>query len=342
MKRFSKKIIVLAAALVVLIGLAVGLTAFLSRRPKFITPDAFGLDKGAQVTLIAERGLVAYAPENTAAAFVRAGENGYDGIHFELRRTADGVWVALREENIRHMTNGAGKIDRITYKQLLQTHIDKGKGLKAFKDEPLTVLTLMQALSICTKYNMTPVIEVKQSGTDRVEELLLLIGRRAKKGSVLIFAESEQLNKAQELMQNGTASVPKGSVQLCRFVEKLSDKTLAEAKKTPEIAVYFPAESNQNAETIRRFTDAALTLYAAGVNKPKQLRKLADAGVSRFITDKLAHQEITIKEEKTTKRSEKRTNDKPIEKPTAPKNTEGSTAAKRSGKPTEKPSQNAQ
>ena len=298
----------LAAALAALVCLVAGAVFFAGHKPRFITPEKAGFSEPAQVTLTAANGLSALAPANSSPAFALAGQNGYKGVQFEARRTADGIWVVMQEEKINGATNRRGKVSEMTYKQLLQCRIDKGHGKKQYqKKDELTVQTLEQALSICIKYGMTPVIEVKQSGADCVEELFRAVDGGWETEYVFVFAEEEQLSKAQELLAGKTLKLEKENVLLCRFTEKLNAKTLAQAKETPEIAVYFPAKENKKIKKVQKFTDAGLTLYACGVNKKKQAKALYNAGVRRFTTDKLAYQEITAEEERTAANSKRPT-----------------------------------
>ena len=299
MKRFSKKAILLAvAAAVVLAGLAAGTVFLAKRKPKFISVEQAGLSGKTDVTLTAARGLSALAPANTSPAFALAGQNDYSGVQFEVRRTADGIWVVMAEDRINGTTNGRGKVEKMTYKQLLCCRVNKGHGKKQYKkDDLLTVPTLEQALLICSKYSMTPVIEVKQSGADCVEDLFRCVGGGRKKEYVFVFAEEEQLSKAQELLAGETLKLEQENVLLCRYTQKLSAKALAAAKETPQIGVFFPADKNQKTEQIQSFIDAGLTLYACGVNKPKQAKALYDAGVRRFTTDRLAYGEIRAQDD---------------------------------------------
>lgn len=298
MKQFNKKSILFAAAgLLVLIGLVVGVCVLANHRAKFVPLEKAGLGEQTDIMLAASHGLSALAPENSTPAFSLAGENGYAGVLFEVRRTVDGVWIVMKDDDVRGATDGKGKISEMTFKQVLRCHPDKGRGAKQYKDEPLTVPTLEQTLSVCSRYGLTPVIDVRLSGADCVEELLDLIGSRKRKSCVLIFSEEEQLTKAKELLTDTFLGTKIENVLLCRLTEKLSDEALAEAKQTPDVAVCFSAADNKT-KAVKRFADEGLTLFALQVNKPKLAKELYDAGVRRFTTDKLAYQPILTEKEK--------------------------------------------
>ncbi|MBQ9553126.1 MAG: hypothetical protein IJU96_10245 [Clostridia bacterium] len=320
MKKINKKTILFAAAgLLVLIGLVVGVCVPANRKPKLIPLEKAGLDGKSDIMLAADHGLCALAPENSTAAFAFAGEYGYAGVRFEVRRTVDGIWVVMEEDDVRGATDGKGKISEMTFKQVLRCRLDKGRGARRYDGDPPIVPTLEQALAVCSQNDLTPVIEVRQSGADCVEEVLRQVGGRQKKACVLIFAEEEQISKAKELLANPAFTFKVESVLLCRYAEKLSDKALAEAKKTPDVAVCFSAADNK-IKAVKRFADEGLTLFALKVNKPKLAKALYDAGVRRFTTDKLVYEPILSEEEKTTEKphvTRPSTTAKPTEKPSA-------------------------
>lgn len=56
----------------------------------------------------AHRGASAIAPENTMAAFVKAYEQGADGIELDIHRTTDGVLIVMHDEHVARTTTGRG------------------------------------------------------------------------------------------------------------------------------------------------------------------------------------------------------------------------------------------
>jgi glycerophosphoryl diester phosphodiesterase len=72
----------------------------------------------AVTSIIAHRGASAVAPENTIAAFVRAGELGADGVELDVRRTADDRLVIHHDARLAD-----GRVIRATAASELPEHV---------------------------------------------------------------------------------------------------------------------------------------------------------------------------------------------------------------------------
>lgn len=79
-----------------------------------------------KVLRIGHRGAAGHAPENTLAAIQKGIALGVDFIEIDVRRTADGVLVALHDETVNRTTNGKGRVDRLSLRDLKS--FDAGKG----------------------------------------------------------------------------------------------------------------------------------------------------------------------------------------------------------------------
>ena len=89
----------------------------------------------------AHRGASAYAPENTMIAFKKGIELGANGIELDLQKTKDDKIVIFHDEYIDKKSNGTGKIEDYTYKQLLDLDFGswfdqqyKGEHIVLFED----------------------------------------------------------------------------------------------------------------------------------------------------------------------------------------------------------------
>lgn len=72
----------------------------------------------AQPMVIAHRGAMGYAPENTLASFKLAIEIGADAIELDLRQTKDGVPVVLHDATVNRTTNGKGNIKDLNFEDV--------------------------------------------------------------------------------------------------------------------------------------------------------------------------------------------------------------------------------
>lgn len=67
---------------------------------------------------IAHRGFSADYPENTLLAFEKAYEAGADGIELDVRMTKDGEAIIFHDETIDRLTEGTGRVNEFTLKEL--------------------------------------------------------------------------------------------------------------------------------------------------------------------------------------------------------------------------------
>ena len=68
--------------------------------------------------IIAHRGDVESAPENTLEAFRSAVERGADGVELDVRLTKDGTAVAMHDRRVNRTTSGRGPVGTYTFDQL--------------------------------------------------------------------------------------------------------------------------------------------------------------------------------------------------------------------------------
>jgi len=80
----------------------------------------------SRVLKIGHRGAAGHAPENTLAAVRQGIELGVDFVEIDVRRTADGVLVALHDATVSRTTNGKGRVDALSLGEVRK--LDAGNG----------------------------------------------------------------------------------------------------------------------------------------------------------------------------------------------------------------------
>ena len=95
--------------------------------------------------IIAHRGAMGNAPENTAASFKKAIDEKADGIELDVHMTKDGHLVVIHDETIDRTSNGKGLVRDMTLEELRK--FDYGSFFDAsYAGE--RILTLEEALEI--------------------------------------------------------------------------------------------------------------------------------------------------------------------------------------------------
>lgn len=89
--------------------------------------------------VIAHRGDLAHAPENTLAAFEFAARQGADAVEFDVKLTADDQVIVLHDQKVDRTTNGSGDIARMALADLRD--LDAGSHFsEKFRDERIPTL----------------------------------------------------------------------------------------------------------------------------------------------------------------------------------------------------------
>jgi len=73
--------------------------------------------QSAQPVIVAHRGLLRHAPENTLANFRACIELGI-GFEFDVARTADGQLVCIHDDTVDRTTNGKGRVAEMTLAEI--------------------------------------------------------------------------------------------------------------------------------------------------------------------------------------------------------------------------------
>jgi glycerophosphoryl diester phosphodiesterase len=117
--------------------------------------------KSGEPLVFAHRGSSAAMPEHTLGAYLRALDEGVDGLECDVRLTRDGHLVCLHDRRLERTSNGRGLVSTKTLAQL--NELDFGSwhpGLPEETDElivdrepgePTRVLTLDRLLTVATQ-----------------------------------------------------------------------------------------------------------------------------------------------------------------------------------------------
>jgi glycerophosphoryl diester phosphodiesterase len=81
----------------------------------------------------AHRGAMAYAPENSLAAFNKAIEQGAYRVEFDIRRSRDGHLVVIHDASIDRTTDGQGVVREMNLAELKKVHCN-GEPIPTFAE----------------------------------------------------------------------------------------------------------------------------------------------------------------------------------------------------------------
>ena len=122
--------------------------------------------KGIEV--IAHRGALKHAPENTMPAFAKAIELGADRIELDVRQTKDGEMIVIHDPTVNRTTNGRGTVQDLTLAEIKK--LDAGSWFDdQFRGQK--VPTLREALKFIDKRTAIE-IDFKAGNTDSLLQIL--------------------------------------------------------------------------------------------------------------------------------------------------------------------------
>lgn len=245
--------------------------------------------KEREVSIIAHRGASGYAPELTMEALQLAVELGADYIEFDVHMTKDKVLVANHDVTVERTTNGVGKIQDLTVKQLKeldagswfnQTYPNHAKEQYA-NAKILTVEEIFKQFGETEKF----VIEIKYPYLypgieNKLIKLLEKYQLLEDKEKVIILSSSkESLKKIHQL----NSEIKLGLLLLYKQEAKISYEELEELQKY--VSIIIPNFNSLNEEYIRRVKNAGFQIFTYTVNTKETYYKLIYWGIDGIITD---------------------------------------------------------
>ena len=119
--------------------------------------------KSNLVNMIAHRGLSGLERENTFPAFVAAGTRNYFGIETDVRKTKDGKFIIIHDNNIDRVSLGELKtnVEENDFSSVENIVLPDLDGSRSRRDIKIPLLT--DYIKICKKYCKKCVLELKDS-----------------------------------------------------------------------------------------------------------------------------------------------------------------------------------
>ena len=241
------------------------------------TVSSMPASRPPRIMVVAHRGACAYAPENTTAAFDLAVQLGADYIEFDLRVTRDGQLVVIHDETVSRTTNGVGRVDELTLREIRS--LDAGSWFDP-KFSGQRVPTFEEMLD---RYHGRVGLLVELKGGTAHSEIADLVAAtlrrrgadREPRGLIVQSFDRDLLLRSFEMLPG----VPHGLL----LHSSISAAELSEVAR-------FARFANVDVGFLdRAFVDAAhrrrVAVWAWTVRDASSMRRALDAGVDGVITD---------------------------------------------------------
>ena len=228
--------------------------------------------------IVAHRGLLQHAPENTLANFRSCLELHF-GFEFDVEKTKDGHLVCIHDDTVDRTTNGTGKVADLTLDEIRR--LDAGSWFDPrFTSEK--VPTIEEVLELVARYPETNVliaVDLKAAGAEqdvvrlaekhKVWGKLLFIGRTISEPNVRAQIRSVYSKAHTAVVANNTDEFP---------------KALAESNADYVYFRYLPPK-----EQMKAVHNAGKRAFIAGPsvsgNLPENWQHAVNVGIDGILTD---------------------------------------------------------
>lgn len=251
-------------ALVCLLLLSEGLACLAAERPE-------------RPHIVAHRGLLRHAPENTLANF-RACLELRIGFELDVRRSADGHLVCIHDDTVDRTTDGTGKVAELTLAELRR--LDAGSWFDPrFRGQRIP--TFDQIFRTLARYPPGQVIAVDLKAADVEEPLVRLAEQHGVLDRLLFIGTAIREPRVRERLRKAS---PKTHVAAVANEAGELEAALKDPFADWVYVRYLPSRR----ETAR-IQDAGKRAFIAGPtvagDEPENWRRAAQSGLDAILTD---------------------------------------------------------
>lgn len=238
--------------------------------PPEVFIDRLRRTKGAPPLLYAHRGSCLRAPENSLKAFELALTEGADGVELDVRLSADGAVVVCHDPTFERVAGMPLVVADATTAQLRE--VDLGEG-----ERPAL---LDQVLDLCAGTDLRLNVELK-GDLDRKRLVGAMVELLRRRGDVPVFVSTFYPGMLVGLRRGGAD-------QPCAFLFDAEHTGRAKAavlnRLLPSDGVH-PHHGLATAAAVARWRARGRFVNAWTVDRPEDLRRVADAGVDGIVTN---------------------------------------------------------
>jgi glycerophosphoryl diester phosphodiesterase len=228
--------------------------------------------------VVAHRGLLHHAPENTLANF-RACLELQLGFEFDVERTKDGHLVCIHDATVERTTDGSGKVSELTLDEIHK--LDAGSWFDAkFAGEKVpTVEEVLKLVAECRQHDVLVAVDLK------AEKVAQDVVRLAKKHGVLdrLLFIGRTISDPQVREEMKAASDKARAAAVANNADEF-DGALAAPNADWVYFRYLPPKEQMDA--VRRANKRAFIAGATVAGDlPENWLQAADVGIDGILTD---------------------------------------------------------
>ena len=230
--------------------------------------------------IIAHRGDVASAPENTIPAFRKALDLGADGIELDVRLTKDEKLVVFHDRRLERTSTGHGPVNHSTQDQVRE--LDAGSWYSpVFKDErPPTLDEVFESLpaDFLINVEMKVIMKGMRLIAHRVAETL----RRHGRWDSTLVASFNPISLWE--LRKIEPRITRGYIWSCRHPFPIRSRIFSPFVQADW---YDPANDSYNPRLHRRFHSGGARVLAWDLDFNRDMALMVSAKLDAIVTDSL-------------------------------------------------------
>lgn len=222
------------------------------------------------IVIIADGGNGTTVPKNTTYAIDDLSEKFFTSVKIDARLTRDNIWVALEDSDISCVTNVSGDVSEYAYYDLLRYNLKKEKA----NISPV-IETVKSVARYAEESGLQPIIFIHDKNKQEIEKLLQTFSEDMT--DITYFASSNM--KILEYIEERNQDAG-----LILYVDEVTYETLSFAKRNSRYTICFDC-NKLNKKEIEKLVVEDVKILCRGADSLKDIEKLYNLGVKRFITD---------------------------------------------------------
>lgn len=238
--------------------------------------DTVRLENKKSTLIVGHRGASGVERENTAAAFVAAGNRSYFGAECDVHVTKDGRYIVYHDDRTGRLCDRDVVIEETDFEELRKLKI-KDSGAETFS-EVFTMPTLEEYLYILSRYEKTAVIELKnRMDIGNIREITEICAKFMPLNKVIFISfDFDNLVDVRKLL-------PAQTVQY--LVDKIDDGLIAKlAEHKMDIDTHWSALTK---EVVEKLHGNGIKINSWTCDDPNLALKLIDWGVDYLTSNVL-------------------------------------------------------
>lgn len=228
--------------------------------------------------IVAHRGLLRHAPENTLANF-RACLELRLGFEFDVRRTRDGELVCIHDDMVDRTTDGTGRVADLTFAEIRRLDAGSWFAPEFTREKVPTVEEVLQLLAGYPHDNVPAAVDLKADGV--ATDVVQLAEKHGVLDRLLFIGTTISEPEVRRQIRKASATAHAAAVA---NTEAEFDKALAAPDADWVYFRYLPSDE-QTAAVRRTGRRSFIAGNSVSGNEPANWRQAADVGLDAVLTD---------------------------------------------------------